>query len=44
MKKLIEYTKNKNSQKIIVAKILEDPGALSYVQNEFGNFVVSEVL
>ena len=42
MKKLIEYTKNKNSQTIIVTKILEDP--LCYVQNEFGNFVVSEVL
>ena len=42
MKKLIECTKNKNSQKIIVSKILEDP--LAYVQNEFGNFVVSEVL
>ena len=42
MKKLIECTRNKNSQKIIVSKILEDP--LAYVQNEFGNFVVSEVL
>ena len=42
MKKLIECTKNKASQKIIVNKILEDPS--KYVQDEFGNFVVSEVL
>jgi hypothetical protein len=42
MKKIIEYTKKPESQKIIVEKIAED--CMEYVQNEYGNFVVSEVL
>ena len=42
MKKIIEFTKNLESQKQIVAKIAED--CLEYVQNEYGNFVVSEIL
>ena len=42
MKKLIEYTRNPQSQKLIVKKILCD--GLEYVQNAYGNFVVSEVL
>jgi hypothetical protein len=42
MKKLIECTKTKELQMRIVNKILDK--VLMYVQNEFGNFVVSEVL
>lgn len=42
MKKLIEYTQTKELQTRIVNKILGK--VLMYVQNEFGNFVVSEVL
>jgi F0F1-type ATP synthase delta subunit len=42
LKKLIEFTKEYTSQKKIISKILEN--ALEYVQNMFGNFVVSEVL
>lgn len=42
MKKLIEKTKNVESQKLIVEKILTN--GLEYVQNAYGNFVVSEVL
>ena len=42
MKRLIECTKTNALQLQIVNKILEK--ALMYVQNEFGNFVVSEVL
>jgi hypothetical protein len=42
LKKLIEFTKDPISQKAIISKILEN--ALEYVQNAFGNFVVSEVL
>jgi hypothetical protein len=42
MKKLIECTNDEESQAKIVKKIIEHCG--EYVQNEFGNFVVSEVL
>lgn len=42
MKKLIEHTKNPALQKQIVDIICER--VLTYVQNEYGNFVVSEVL
>lgn len=42
MKKLIECTMSKPLQIRIVDKILEK--VKMYVQNEFGNFVVSEVL
>jgi len=42
MKKIIECTKKLESQQKIVAKIIEN--GLEYVQNEFGNFVVSEAL
>ena len=42
LKKLIEFTKDVASQRQIIAKILEN--TLEYVQNAFGNFVVSEVL
>jgi hypothetical protein len=42
MKKLIEKTKTLESQTRIVNKIQDK--ILMYVQNEFGNFVVSEAL
>jgi len=42
MKKLIEETKQLDNQERVVDKIVEN--GLLYVQNEFGNFVVSEVL
>lgn len=42
LKKLIQHTHDENSQKKIIEKILEND--LHYVQNAFGNFVVSEVL
>jgi len=42
MKKMIEYTKKQELQTKIVTKILDK--VLMFVQNEFGNFVVSEVL
>ena len=42
MKRLIENTKKESSQKIIVENILYN--VKEYVQNEFGNFIVSEVL
>lgn len=42
MKKLIEFTKNPKLQTSIIQKINEK--VVMYAQNEFGNFVVSEVL
>ena len=42
MKVLIQNTKRPENKRIIVEKILED--GLEYVQNEYGNFVVSEAL
>ena len=39
MKVLIQNTKRPENKRIIVEKILED--GLEYVQNEYGNFVVS---
>ena len=42
MKRLIEHTKQAQNQTRIVDKIKED--CLGYVKNEFGNFVVNEVM
>tara|TARA_B110000285_G_scaffold223818_1_gene279858 strand:+ start:2325 stop:2639 length:315 start_codon:yes stop_codon:yes gene_type:complete len=44
LKKLIQHTKDEGSQKQVVDKILQNDKGLEYVQNAFGNFVVSEVL
>lgn len=44
LKKLIQHTRDEDSQKQVVDKILQNEKGLEYVQDAFGNFVVSEVL
>ena len=42
MKVLIQNTEKPENRKVIIDRIIED--GLEYVQNEYGNFVVSEAL
>lgn len=48
MKKIIEYAKNDtNKQKKIVENLINDQkndNSLEYIQHEFGNFVVQEII